>query len=153
MLKNLQKPEKRVPDVIGHGFGSLTKFVDTLGVLFIKHKFQIRQFLQCFGNVPNWDNRRPQHESVVRESLKILSRIPPLKTMLPGDSLHSLLVVPVLKASNVRRHFTQVGCLKKGNIGARPIYIELRSTLEYMFGADAWRRLDREIRKRDGQKV
>ncbi len=45
-------------------------------------------------------------------------------------------------------NFVDVGCCKPNKLAKRPLYIEMKETFVHMFGAGAWERLDRALRKR-----
>jgi len=41
--------------------------------------------------------------------------------------------------------YRNVPCCKANQSAKHPVYIEMRSTLEHMFGAEVWRRLDKAL--------
>ena len=44
-------------------------------------------------------------------------------------------------------NYRKVGCLGKGSIGRIPLYVTMKSTLEYMFSPAVWRALDARMRE------
>jgi len=52
----------------------------------------------------------------------------------------------VMRLGEDEDNYADVGCIHRNKIARRPVYVEMKDTLVHMFGAEAWRRLDRALR-------
>ena len=76
----------------------------------------------------------------------------PLFILDPTDEEERMLITihgkEVMTLGETEENYREIHCLDRNPSAKQPIYIEMKSTLVHMFGAEAWKKLDEALKKR-----